>query len=308
MLSGRNLSSTKSTILTNFQLVTDYQKSFEAFSASDLVDRSGYSVSFLDQDVALPIVSSEFGKQIPPVIGVANGLLNYTHYSVLMHPTRRLAIYAAANINGKLWRHIPRTTSDKWFFDPRLKPELQAGNELYTGNKLDRGHLVRRLDPSWGESYEEALQAERDTFFYTNCAPQHDQMNRKSWLGLEDYILENTNVHDLKVTVFNGPIFRKSDRSYRGFKVPEDYWKVVVIVKQETKKLSATAYVISQWDLLDDLEFSFGEYKTYQVQVSKVEALTQLSFGDLNAHDPMHSHKEKGNEYLTLDSLESIQI
>jgi endonuclease G len=36
---------------------------------------------------------------------------------------------------------------------------------------FQKGHIVLRGDPAWGTD-DQALAAERDTFFYTNAAPQ----------------------------------------------------------------------------------------------------------------------------------------
>ena len=55
--------------------------------------------------------------------------------------------------------------------------------------------------------------------------------------------------------------------------------------------MSATAYLLTQRDLLGTLE-AFGPYKTYQVPVSQIEALAGLSFGDLSSHDPLESPLE----------------
>ena len=89
-----------------------------------------------------------------------------------------------------------------------MSDEFQVGNELYKRNPLDRGHLVRRLDPAWGNTREEAVQAADDTFFYTNSTPQHSRLNQREWLRLEEYILDNAATHDLKVSVFTGPVSR----------------------------------------------------------------------------------------------------
>lgn len=273
----------------------------------DMDKREGYTANFLGKIVPLPKLSSDLAKNIAPVTARKDGMLNYTHYSLLMHASRRFAIYTATNIDGKLWRNIPRGSSDKWYFDPRMDSSFQVGNDVYKSNRLDRGHLVRRLDPVWGRSYGEAVQAEKDTFFYTNCAPQHDQMNRKTWLGLEDYILKNSKVHDLKVSVFSGPVFRESDRPYRGIKIPEDYWKVVVVINDESGSLAASAYLLTQLDLLDDLEFAFGAYGTYQVPLSQIEELTHLDFGDLSSHDPMAA-LESSLQVTPLTALNEIKL
>jgi endonuclease G len=221
---------------------------------------------------------------VAPVIGQEGGYLHYNNFSIMMHATRRLAIFTACNIDGSQWRQIPRG-SDRWYFDPRLELTHQVGNDLYKSNNLDRGHLVRRLDPTWGDSYEAAKAAEDDTFFYTNCAPQHMIVNRRLWLGLENYILSNTNIHDMKVSVFGGPVFRDNDRSYRGMRIPEDFWKVVAYIRADTNALTASAYLLSQRDYLDDLEFAFGAYQTYQVNLDVIAELTKLDFGVLRGTD-----------------------
>jgi endonuclease G len=104
---------------------------------------------------------------------------------------------------------------------------------------------------------------------------------------LEDYIFKNANVHNLRVTVFTGPVFRADDMLYRSkFQIPAEFWKVVVMVKPDGK-LSATAYLQTQKNLIVDLEFAFGEYKTYQVPVTRIEELTGLDFGGLRNLDPL---------------------
>ena len=164
-----------------------------------------------------------------------------------------------------------------------MDERFQTGEELYADNELDRGHLVRREDPVWGEK-REATVANQDTFHFTNCSPQHAQFNQKTWLGLEDYILQNSRAHRLRVTVFTGPVFRDDDPEYRGVQLPREYWKVVAVVTEG--RHSATAYMISQSDLLETLRaFGFGRYKTYQVSIEQVEHLTNLDFGELRQFD-----------------------
>lgn len=67
--------------------------------------------------------------------------------------------------------------------DPRLPAETQVGNELYARNSLDRGHLARRSDLIWGD-VAEAQQANRDSFYYGNIAPQMDDFNQSSQKGI----------------------------------------------------------------------------------------------------------------------------
>lgn len=221
--------------------------------------------------------------------------LRYTHFSVWMSASRRLAVCTAVNIDGRRLVRYARS-ADRWYLDPRLAPDQQVGNELYVRNRLDRGHLVRRLDPVWG-SEEEALEAMEDTFHYTNAAPQHEELNQATWNDLENYILDNAEAHDLKVNVFTGPVFKARDVRYRDVEVPAEYWKVVVMSRRTgrggTRPL-ATAYLLSQADLLGNIEFAFGAFRTWQVPIALIEQRTGLRFPDLRPYDPLAAGGREG--------------
>jgi len=272
---------------------------FEKISIDPNYDnRQGYNPAFLgtgalrvplpkipkkvfDDEVAHKTVDDAFPSHI----------LTYHHYSVVQHKKRRIALFTAVNIDGNQSMRL-RRDKDQWFYDPRIDRAAQVGNELYANNDLDRGHLVRRLDPAWGTTKEAATIANDDTFHWTNCSPQHKDFNQGAnlWAGLEDYVLENADNRDLKVSVFTGPVFRDSDRVHPATKVPipDEFWKVVVMAKANGK-LSATAYLVSQKKLvaaaIEEAAFTFGKYRTFQVPISRVEQLTGLQFG-LSKYDP----------------------
>lgn len=273
----------------------------EATPASEFATRGGYDPEFLgdgDFRVDLPGLG-DHAADVAPVEDSGDGILKYTHFSVIQSESRRLPRLTAVNIDGAKAFRLKRKGS--WRTDGRLKPKHQIDNVLYKNNPLDRGHMVRRKDPGWGDRRDEAEQAERDTFHYTNCAPQHEDLNQKDWVGLEDYILEAADTQDFKVSVMTGPIFRKGDRPLKeqdgseGIPIPGAFWKVAVMVNARTKKLSATGYVLTQGDMIRDLTetaFVYGEYKTYQVKLSKIAELTGLDFGPLAEHDPLRLEPE----------------
>lgn len=244
---------------------------------------TGYDPDFLGQRVELPRLSSDRRDDVVPLADGSGHVLTYPHFSVVMSKSRRLARFTAVNIAGAQLEQLPRC-GDRWYFDPRIAQEYQCGPTLYSRNDLDRGHLVRRLDPVWGL---EAADAEEATFHFTNSAPQHKHLNQRTWLDLEDYILKNADTHDLKVSVFTGPVFRADDMRYRGqYQIPSEFWKVAVVAREDGA-LSATAYLQTQKQLLGDLEFAYGAYRTYQVPVATIEGLTGLDFGVLRDCDPL---------------------
>jgi endonuclease G len=271
----------------------------------DYVGRKGYDPEFLSSGRRVPLPTLH--PSLVPLAAV-NGLttghpgrgahgdpeyvLPYHHFSVVLNKQRRLAFFTAVNIDGNTSARL-RRDPDRWSLDPRVPPDEQTGEEVYRDNPLDRGHLVRRLDPAWGASPAVAKAANDDTFHFTNCTPQHEDFNQNktTWAGLEDYILENADNRDLKVNVFTGPVLAADDQPYQGVQLPRQFWKVVVMVKQ-SGDLSATAYLLSQEALIDGLElvpeeFSYSAYRTYQVPVRRIENLTRLSFNTLSEADPL---------------------
>ncbi|MFB5760912.1 DNA/RNA non-specific endonuclease [Paenibacillus medicaginis] len=255
---------------------------------------TGYDSDFLGVNYKIPhpALRGDLEEDAAPLID-GGRVLNYTHFSVVMSKSRQLAFYTAVNIDGSQLRDIGR--NDRWLFDPRMDRKYQCGPPVYEHPDIDRGHLVRRRDPVWGER---AAEANEDTFHFTNAAPQHKKLNQQIWLGLEDYILRNTDEHSLKVSVFTGPVFREDDIEYRGVRIPAEFWKVAVMVKTDGR-LSATAYLLSQKSFIDDLEFAFGEYKTYQVPIQQIEELTGLGFGELKQHDPLHGQEAVVQRVIT---------
>ena len=117
---------------------------------------------------------------------------------------------------------------------------------------LDRGILVRRLDPAWWTD-DQAKEADDDTSYYTNAAPQHERLNQRTWLALDDYLLGNTNNRDMHTSVFTGPVFRDCDVLYRGVRIIEEFWKVVVVVTPAGEP-HCTAYLLTQREMLEDLK------------------------------------------------------
>lgn len=85
----------------------------------------------------------------------------------------------AVNIDGEQLGSIKRENT-KWILDPRMNEKFQTGPRVYAKNDLDRGHMVRRLDPVWGEHAEAAND---DTFHFTNSTPQHKNLNQKEKIG-----------------------------------------------------------------------------------------------------------------------------
>jgi endonuclease G len=249
--------------------------------AADFAGRKGYQQNFLGEfDVPLPVPTATLQRDVLPIPGIEGNRLDYTHFSAVMSKSRRMAMFVAVNIDGANSVRVVRD-ADKWSLDGRIPDEAQIGEELYSDNLLDRGHLVRREDPNWGDLAE---RANDDTFHFTNCSPQMGAFNQRTWLSLETFILKNARAVEEKVTVFTGPVFRPNDRIYRDVRIPAAYWKVVAFVK-DSGRPSASGYLVHQIRELSELEIAFGAFKTYQRSVRAIQRLSKLSFGELASFD-----------------------
>ncbi len=300
-----------------------------AFDA-DYANRDGFDVEFLrpgklDGRVFLPTLSGTLAAQAAPLLGAKKGnVLDYHHYSVVLHKARRFAIYSAASIDFSGRFAIPRN-KDVWRVDPRIDAGLQVTGECYRNNQFDRGHLTRREDLEYGATEADAVAAANDTCHWTNCTPQAAKFNegKQLWAGLELHILEQAVEKDhFRAQVITGPVFDARDPVIPGFpglRYPLRYWKVVAAINA-SGKLFATAYVLDQRGQIEPAtraapEVPFTPYKTFQTTIANIESLTGLAFTcsrgarrvALKTFDPLARTKAVGG-YLPIASFDDIVL
>lgn len=258
-------------------------------------DTLGYDDCFLRVPVPLPVPSTPATR------------LDYPHFTVLLDDARRLASVTAVMIDGASLVDLPR--SGEWHLDSRLPAERQTGGDVYARNDLDRGHLVRRRDPGWGDRAAEAMEA---TFAYPNAAPQAASFNqsRELWLGLEDHVLAYADALDHRVVVFTAPVLDPDDPPYRGVLLPRRFWKVAVW-RDGAGGPAAAAFVLDQSDLLDESQGvtvePLGEYRTFQVAVADVEAIAGIDLGLLVDAD-VRGASVRGEPWVELASIADIRL
>lgn len=272
---------------------------------SNTCSKKSYADDFLSSFVVpWPTVDQALASDVQ-ALDAGGTRLDYMHFSVTLSRTRRLALYVGVNIDGDLQVDVPRS-NDTWAYDGRVPISAQVGDELYASNGLDRGHLVRRQDPNWGE---EATVANLDTFHFTNCSPQMSAFNQKTWLELEDYILDNTRRWKARATVFTGPVLADDDRVYRGVKIPKAYWKVVAYLGDDGKP-SASAYMIDQSRELDRLDLVSGPLRTYRRSVLQIEQLTGIRFANLADYDGFSNEERATGTPIDaiIQGLEDIRL
>lgn len=227
-----------------------------------LDDRDGFDPDFLEMggSAPQPTLTAKGRAIAAPLIEGSGHELKYAHFSVWMHKERRLALYTASNVDWRERRKIvegKKTTRDalagfpakpayaeQWVNDARIHVAHQLPDIFYTEDRgaFDKGHLVRRDDVCWGETYAEIQMANGDTYHVTNCSPQTKSFNQgrygeENWGDLEDHVKAATGADNEKAIIYAGPIFGQDDPWFRGkddhdslrLKMPRRYWKIVVV-------------------------------------------------------------------------------
>jgi endonuclease G, mitochondrial len=255
----------------------------------DFADRDGYDPSFLGVDLPMPQLKDGFKDQAAPLLAdPTKSELKYTHFSTIQSKERRQPLLTAVNIDGDSFQEMERKGS--WVLDGRIAREYQLGNEAYKNNDIDKGHQVRRKDPMWGPDAEKAG---GDTFAYTNSGLQHSDLNQRSWLDLENNVLNGAVALKERKTVFTGPVFSEDDPSFDNqgkmqtpTKMPMAFWKVQVWNKPG-EGLQAEAFLLSQKDLVGQkasgghVPLTPTQISSHRVTINQLEKLTHLDFGRL---------------------------
>jgi endonuclease G, mitochondrial len=251
-----------------------------------MVERKGYDENFLGSSICVPMPEISLENQNDVITITSNNdqtKIDYVHYSVKMSKSNRQAYFSAANIDQDKYKD--NILNREWFLDPRVGYENQIGEEAYTKNCWDRGHLTRRADVTWGDDFE-AKNASNDSCCYTNACLQHENFNQDEWTVPEEVIHNFNRDLNNKLCVLTGPVFTSTDRWYtragmeKAVRIPSAFWKVVAYIDKETNELSCQAFVMYQDSLFckDKRGKEKLDINNYQVTITEIEKLTGLVF------------------------------
>jgi endonuclease G len=279
--------------VTDLSVVTEVYK--EPIVDTDYSTRLGFNSNFLGIGTPLPTVKDPL--LIAPTKG-GDTIIPYEHFSIVLHRERKLAIFTASNVDGRVEVKQPQPGRDytrpaltgllkkgemeKWVLDPRVEERFQIPDRFYTKDNgaFDKGHIVRREDVCWGNSFEQIQRANGDTYHATNCSPQRGNFNQSGksgiWGRLENFI--GAQADSERYCIFAGPILSNDDETFSGterVQIPSRFWKVICAIKDG--KLQVFAFVLEQD--LSSLPMEFvvtPEWKARQKSLAEIEELVGL--------------------------------
>lgn len=165
------------------------------------------------------------------------------------------------NTKNKVECKYPVPRSNLFSADPTML-EITNLSKYYMGSGMDRGHLSPAADNQCSGPH-----VADESFYFTNIAPQHPNLNRGEWKDLEIMTRNISSLHD---SVFVragcvGTLKKIKDR----LSVPTHCWKVLVVKKTN----DTLAYVFP-----NKLETIKNRLHTHKVTLDSVKTLTGLKF------------------------------
>lgn len=319
-------------------------RSLQAFEKTfrrdpDYGRRIGFDSHFLQgYDIELPSIDQSRHREMVVSRRRNRLILDYHHFSLEMNRSWLLQMWSAVNVNYDPDLRRGLTSKDfgssSWISDPRISDVLQIEDEeLYApAEKFDRGHMVRRDDNAWGHTREEIEFANSDTYHWTNCAPQHEDFNRAIfgkkgvWGKLENHIAREADDVGDKLNLFSGPVLdadRAIPKDFGGglFRVPLDFWKVVVVAERTSRRrrtrLRAFGFLMEQESAIDRFgleslpngeRFNVGKFTPQQRPLAELTRRTGVNFPD-NVLDADVLKGANGDEALRpLETLRDVKL
>lgn len=282
----------------------------QPFINTDYSGRTGFSESFIGVPTPIPTIT-DLGA-VSQMIDGSGHLIPYEHFSVVIHAARRLPLLTASNVSYEASQKRPEPGRDYsrkglagfddsvrgeiWLLDERVPAEHQLDNRFYDKDRgaFDKGHVVRREDVCWGDSYDQIRQANGDTFHSTNCTPQRGNFNQAQqsgiWGELEDFIKAQADTE--RLTLFAGPVLADDDRFFDGedsngplrIRIPNRFWKVVCANSDGT--LQTFGFLVTQkLDDVTEAEFEVNaHWKREMINLKGIEELVPLLKFDDSFH------------------------
>ena len=139
-----------------------------------------------------------------------------------------------------------------------------ADSTDFFGSGYDRGHLAPAADFRWNK------EAMRESFYYTNIAPQDKDFNRGTWAKLEtkvrEFAIDADELYVVTGVVLNNKLAKIPQGSY-DVSVPKYFYKIVY----DLKTPKAIAFLMPNKNIVYNLD-------KYIVSVDSIEQLTGIDF------------------------------
>lgn len=165
---------------------------------------------------------------------------------------------------------VHKGRSEAWAWDPKVPSEYSTDN-LFSGSGFSRGHMVASNDRQY------SLEANKQTYYYTNMSPQRKAHNEGVWLRLEQTVQtwgRNPSFRDVLYVAKGGTIAdgQIEDRRVRNKIVVPKYYYMALVVKKPNGEYHGIAF----WT--EHRDYANKALRPLAITIDKLEELTGIDF------------------------------
>lgn len=207
-------------------------------------------------------------------------IIEHTGYTVSYNSETKIPDWVAYELVREETKGTEKR-SNKFKSDPASR-YLCATDADYYKSGYDKGHMAPAGDMKWSATVM------RESFYYTNVAPQAPKLNRGVWKKLEENIRQWA-CRDSAIVIVCGPINDSTSKTIgpNSVTVPKAYYKVITAPYVENPR--AIGFIFPN-------ENRSGRLETYAVSVDSVEKVTGMDFF-AQYPDSIETVIEKSNDY-----------
>lgn len=180
----------------------------------------------------LLLTNNLLSQNLPVKLDRTNQIKKYNGFTISYNELHEQANWIKYTLNKENLFCVDGAERKDNFKDDFFIETTSSYEKDYVRSGYDRGHLKPAADEPCSQDRMD------ETFKMVNISPQVPGFNRGIWRKLENYVRTITLEYD-SVEVVTGPILSDDLKKIKDVSVPEQFFKILYLYKEDKKKIVA---------------------------------------------------------------------